>query len=80
MELSPIVVDILGNGFSLTNAANGVNFDLNNDGQTELRGWTITNTDDAWLALDRNDDGMIDGGRELFGNATPQEPPLTGKS
>lgn len=76
---SPIIVDILGDGFSLTNAANGVNFDLNNDGQSELRGWTVTNTDDAWLVLDRNDDGTIDGGRELFGNATPQEPPSDGE-
>lgn len=32
---TPIVIDILGNGFNLTNASNGVNFDIDPDGTIE---------------------------------------------
>jgi len=69
---SAIVLDLDGDGVSLTDVENGVLFDMSGDGTADRTPWTEAGSDDAWLCLDRNDNGIIDDAAELFGAITPQ--------
>jgi hypothetical protein len=69
---SPIVIDTTGRGFHMTSSDNGVTFDILGDGRAIKIGWPETGSGNAFLALDRNHNGRIDNGKELFGNHTEQ--------
>ena len=73
---SPVLVDLAGNGFDLTNSDQGVLFNLTGVGAMKWS-WTAIQSDDAWLVLDRNDDGIISDGSELFGCITQQTRTVT---
>jgi hypothetical protein len=75
-DTSPIIIDTEGEGFHLTSSANGVLFDIRGDGHPVQISWTAPGSHNAFLALDRNGDGHITSGKELFGNFTLQ--PVSG--
>ncbi|HXI22755.1 MAG TPA: hypothetical protein VNG71_02690 [Pyrinomonadaceae bacterium] len=74
---SPIVIDVSGNQYNMTDVSHGVTFDLNGNGTADKLSWTKPGSSSMWLALDGNHNGTIDSGKELFGNFTFQsEPPV----
>jgi hypothetical protein len=70
---SPIIIDVGGQGFHLTDAVNGVRFDISGTGHAVQIGWTAVDSDNAFLALPGSD-GLVHNGKELFGDFTPQPP------
>lgn len=65
-QSDPLVLDLAGNGFSTRGLSDALRFDLNADGRQDRI--SAPRGDDALLALDRNGNGRIDDGRELFGD------------
>jgi hypothetical protein len=66
--VSPVVLDLDGNGFESTGLLEGTQFDHDANGYAERTGWV--QEQDGLLVLDRNGNGRIDSGRELFGSET----------
>jgi len=60
----PLVLDMDGDGFNPTTLEEGANFDLDQNGYAEKINWV--SGDDAILAVDKNGDGTINDGSELF--------------
>ena len=65
---SPLAVDLDGDGIETVGPSANIHFDHDGDTFRELSGFVAA--DDGLLALDRNGDGKITSGAELFGNHT----------
>lgn len=63
--ITPLVLDLDGDGVELIAMSNGVDFDINADGLIDRTAWAAS--DDGLLVFDRNNDGLINDGSELFG-------------
>lgn len=66
---TPIILSLQGD-YRLTSADGGVLFDIDADGAAEWVAWTERESGLAFLVMDRNENGWIDDGSELFGNHT----------
>ncbi len=65
-RITPLVLDLNGNGIELVPAEAGVMFDMNNNGTLDKTTWVAGS--DGLLAIDANGDGTINNQSELFGN------------
>ena len=65
---TPLVLDLNGDGITTQSILSGVEFDLFASGQKVHTGWVAGG--DGLLVMDRNHDGQITDGSELFGSAT----------
>jgi len=65
-QADPIILDLNSNGFDLTNYRDGARFDILGNGRAVPTAFVAGG--DAFLAIDRNGDGIINSGRELFGD------------
>ena len=68
---SPILINLGGGPLKLSGAEDPVDFDIDANGTLNRMTWTARGSAVAFLALDRNDNGRIDDGSELFGDSTP---------
>lgn len=69
-DCSPIVINLQPGPYTLSSISDPVNFDIDADGAPNRITWTRRGSAVAFLALDRNGNGTIDDGSELFGTAT----------
>ena len=67
-QYDPITLDLDGDGIETVGLSVGVMFDHSADGTKNATGWV--SKDDGLLVLDRNGNGTIDSGKELFGDNT----------
>ncbi len=71
VNFTPILIDLGGNQLHLSDAPGGAILDINGLGAVLRVAWPLDPNDDVFLVLDRNANGALDSGVELFGNTTP---------
>ncbi|WP_440467050.1 calcium-binding protein [Pseudomonas sp. YH-1] len=64
-RVDPLALDLDNDGLETISANSGITFDFDGDGLKSGTGWLAK--DDAFLAWDRDGNGKIDSGAELFG-------------
>jgi hypothetical protein len=68
---SPLLIQLTaGARYPLSGIEDGVMFDYRGDGVKRQTAWTLPMASEAFLAMDRNANGQVDSGAELFGNFT----------
>lgn len=68
---SPILINRENGPWRLSGSADPVLFDIDADGVLDRITWTARDARLSFLVLDRNANGRVDSGAELFGTATP---------
>lgn len=67
-KADPLILDLNGDGVKTTNYQDAILFDHDSNGFAELTNWVDAN--DGILAVDKDSNGTIDNGNEIFGNHT----------
>jgi len=68
---SPVIINLEKGDYRVTGSNAPVLFDMAGNGHPRPMGWTAAGADEAFLWLDRNHNGKVTSGAELFGNFTP---------
>jgi hypothetical protein len=65
-----VVVSLDSRPVELTQPEDGVFFDIRSTGKPERLSWTIGGREEAFLVVDENHNGRVDGGFEVVGGAS----------
>ena len=65
---TPLAIELYGEELLTTSVEDGVSFDMDGDGMAEQTAWLKKGS--GFLVWDKNGDGMVNDGTEMFGEAT----------
>jgi len=70
VRADPLILDLDGDGLEITPLSKGILFDADGDGDGIKNATAWADADDGMLVWDRNGNGVIDSGQEMFGDQT----------